>query len=565
MNRDCAIPYVKPTLLFTALLFAASLQAQTPAIAAGGVFNTASYVPTGLPSAAIAQGSLFVVFGSNMGPSALTSAPALPLGTTLAGTSLSVTVNGTTTKPYMVYTSAGQVGAVLPSNTPAGTGTITVTYNGATSATQPITVAVSSVGIFTVNQAGTGPGIITTTKYAVNTLTTAATAGDVDIIWATGLGPVGPSGSEAAGTGTLASMPATFKVYVGGVSASIVGAARSSSPGLDQIAFTVPSGVSGCHVPVVVQTNNTVSNFVTMAIGTGGVCSDPVNTGLTTTLLQQLQQKGTVSFGAIGLSRIGSPGLSIMGFSTPGTTTDSASASFLRYTFQQYTAATGGINVSTYGACSVYFYTGQTATIADPIQPVGLDAGPAITITGPSGTKTLTAAANSPGVYAASLGGVNGVPLFLNPGNYMITGPGGKDVGPISTNVTLPPALTWTNASAISTVNRAQGQLITWTGGDPSGTVQISGTNALATNNGATIIAAGFECTAQDSAGQFTIPAAVLLSMPASSTGSITSGSFSLGTLGVSAVSAAKPFTATGLDFGYLVASSGTGQSVTYQ
>jgi uncharacterized protein (TIGR03437 family) len=506
-----------------------------------------------------------VIFGSNMGPGSLAAA-SLPYPTSLSGTSLSVTVNGTTTKPYVVYTSAGQVGGLLPSNTPVGTGTITVTFNGTTSAPQPITVAPYSVGIFTVNQAGTGPGIITTANYAVNTLTTAASAGDADILWVTGLGPAGSSGSEAAGTAPLAALPSTFQVYVGGVAAKIYGAARSAYPGLDQIVFYVPSGVSGCHVPVVIQTGNTISNFVTMAIGTGGVCSDPVGTGLTSTQLTQLQQKGTVSLGSIGLFRSASPAMTIAGITLPGSTTDEGSAVFERYTFQQYTAATGGINVTTYGACSVYFYTGQTATLADPVTPVGLDAGPSITVTGPSGVKTLTPLASSTGLYTATLGGVSNAPLFLTPGNYLITGPGGKDVGPINTNITLPPALTWTNAASISTVNRSAGQLITWTGGDPSGTVAISGSNALVTNNGSSIVAAGFECTAQDSAGQFTIPPVVLLSMPASSSGALgTSSSFSLGSLSVEAVSAIKSFTATGLDFGYLTAGSASSQTVTYK
>jgi uncharacterized protein (TIGR03437 family) len=363
------------------------MQAQ-PSISAGGVYNVASYVPTGLPGAAIAQGSLFVVFGKNMGPVALAVAPS-PLPTTLSGTSLSVTINGAKITPYMYYTSAGQLGALMPSNTPAGTGTITVTYNGTTSTTQPVTVVASSVGIFTLNQAGSGPGIITNPAYAVNSLTSASAPGDAVIVWATGMGAVSAAGNEAAGTAALASIPGTFKVFVGGASATIYDAARSAYPGLDQIVFYVPAGVTGCHVPVVIQTGNIISNFVTMSIGTGGVCSDPVGTGLTPTQLTQLQQKGTVAFGSIGLNRTLTPGasFSIPGappITTPSSTIDSGSAVFERYTFQQYTAATG-VNVTTFGACSVYFYTGSTTSFTDPIQPVGLDAGTAITVTGPSG------------------------------------------------------------------------------------------------------------------------------------------------------------------------------------
>lgn len=542
-------------LKLTCALFlaAGALQAQTPAISAGGVFNTASYAPAGLPGAAIAQGSLFVIFGKNMGPVAL-AVGSLPYTTSLSGTSISVTVNGTTTNPYVVYTSAGQVSALLPSNTPVGTGTITITYSGATSATQPITVAASSVGVFTVNQAGSGPGIITTANYVVNSLTSAATAGDANILWATGLGPVGPSGSEAAGTATLAALPTTFQVYVGGVAAKIYGAARSAYPGLDQIVFFVPSGVSGCHVPVVVQTGVTVSNFVTMAIGTGGVCSDPVGTGLTSTQLTQLQKQGTVSQGYLNLSHSVTAGLTIGPISLPGTTSDGGTAVFDRYTFQQYTAATGGVNVTTFGACSVYFATG-TGGPTDPTTPTPLDAGSAITVTGPNGMKTLTTIPQAPGIYSGTLGSATSP--YLVAGNYTITGPGGKDVGPFSTNITLPPTLTWTNAASISNVIRANGQLITWTGGDPSGSIQISGYSALI--SGTSEVVAGFECTVPDTPGQFTIPAPVLLALPAGTAGT-PSGSLSVG-----AVTATKNFTATGLDLGYLSAISSSSQTVTYQ
>jgi hypothetical protein len=94
----------------------------------------------------------------------------------------------------------------------------------------------------------------------------------------------------------------------------------------------------------------------------------------------------------------------------------------------------------------------------------------------------------------------------------------------------------------------------------------ISGSNALATNNGSSIVAAAFVCVAPDSAGQFTIPPVVLLSMPQSSAGAIgTSSSFSIGSLGVGAASAVKSFTASGLDFAYLTSFSSSSQTVTYQ
>jgi uncharacterized protein (TIGR03437 family) len=80
--------------MLAGVLLAANLEAAA-AISSGGVFNAASYAYAGLPNAAIAQGSLFVVFGSAMGPATL-QAGSYPLPTSLSGTSLSVTVAGTT-------------------------------------------------------------------------------------------------------------------------------------------------------------------------------------------------------------------------------------------------------------------------------------------------------------------------------------------------------------------------------------------------------------------------------------------------------------------------------------
>ena len=110
MNRNV------PLLGF--LMLGTALYAQQPTVAS--VVNAGSYAVAGLPNAPVAQGSLFILFGTNMGPAALQGAASFPLPTTLAGTSTSITVNGTTTQGIMIYTLAGQVAAVLPSKTPWG-------------------------------------------------------------------------------------------------------------------------------------------------------------------------------------------------------------------------------------------------------------------------------------------------------------------------------------------------------------------------------------------------------------------------------------------------------------
>lgn len=148
-------------LLASTLLFSAPAFAQ-PAIAGLGVRNGASYALPGLPSSSIAQGSIFVIFGQRLGPEQKVDVDRFPLPTAngLAGTSIQVTVAGTSVDAIMLYTLSTQVSAVLPSNTPIGTGTVTVTYNGQRSAPAPITVTRSSVGLFVFNMAGSGPAIL---------------------------------------------------------------------------------------------------------------------------------------------------------------------------------------------------------------------------------------------------------------------------------------------------------------------------------------------------------------------------------------------------------------------
>ena len=190
---------LKQSLMFCLLFAVAPCLSAAPNIAS--VSNAASNISPGLPNAPIAQGAIFVVYGSGLGPANITFASTAFQSTTVSGTSVSVTVSGTTVAAPLYYTSATQVAALLPSNTPTGNGTITVTYNNQPSNSAPITVVTRNLGIFTVDSSGGGPGIVTYADYSLvsptkaancggpNTTCGAANPGDTLILWATGFGP----------------------------------------------------------------------------------------------------------------------------------------------------------------------------------------------------------------------------------------------------------------------------------------------------------------------------------------------------------------------------------------
>ncbi|MDQ2901308.1 MAG: hypothetical protein M3Y07_16150, partial [Acidobacteriota bacterium] len=513
-------------LLLLAAAFPAA--AQLPVVTAGGVRNSASYAAPGLPNSAIAQGSIFSVFGNNLGPDTAEFGFDYPLPTLTPGgkVSVAVTVNGTTTQAIILYSGKAQINAVLPSNTPIGSGTLAVTVNGQTGAAAPIEVTGGDFGIYTVNSAGSGPGIVTYADYSLVTVNKSANPGEALILWGTGLGPV--SGSEANGAlpGDQPGLPA--EVYVGGTQASLLYRGRSGCcAGLDQIVFTVPAGAEGCAVPIAVRTGDKVSNFATMSVAASGrTCTDAA-TGLATADFLKFLSNPSFTSGFINLAR-----------TTSATgVTDSGTAAFQRLTAGSFSP--GLFNGVSFGGCTV-----TTSTVPGAI---GLDAGSAITIGGPGGTRTLTPGATAgKGFYAnAKLG--DGTPgNFLDPGPYTVSSPGGIDVGSFSARPTVPAPLVWTNRSAIDTVNPSAGQPITWSGGDPATYVSIDGSGSNSTAG------ASFHCQARVSDGGFTIPPIVLLSLPSGA------GSLSVGT------STATTFQTPGLDLGVATSSTISSKNVTY-
>ncbi len=541
--------------VLTLVILAASLaRAQTPAVAA--VVNSGSYAPSPLPNSGVAPGSLVVIFGSNMGPASLTFAAGYPWPTSLSGTSFQVTVSGQTVNLPVYYTSATQAAGLLPSNTPVGAGTITVTYQGTTSATAPITVVQNNVGIYAWNQAGTGAGIVTFPDYSLVTPARdanaggpytnggAANAGDTLILWTTGLGPV--SGNETAGPlpGDMINLP--VKVWVGGVAAAVTYRGRSGCcVGEDQIVFVVPAGPAGCAVPLVVQINNNVSNTVGLPIGAGSRTCTP-NTSLTSSQIEQLNSKGQVSAGSLILARS-----IVVNSSGAAQKSDIGSAGFSRLTLTNPSLIETYADRPPFGSCTVTPLL-NLAPISG-LAPKSLDAGASLTVAGPSGSRTLNRIANGGAISYSALLGDTSAGNFLDAGTYTITGPGGQDVGVFSASIKLPATFNWTNQSSISSVNRAQGQVINWTGGDPNGYVVMVGSSSVQSGNNQ--VAAIFSCFARTSDSTFTIPPLVLLDLPASSSG----------TLIVTSYAAPVPFTASGLDFGNAYATFQTQISPSFQ
>ena len=512
-----------------------------PAIAANGVRNSASYALPPLPNSGIAQGSIFVVFGSNLGPSKIVQVSSYPLPSSqgLSGTSIQVTINGASVYAIMLYTLATQLAAVLPSDTPVGTGTLTVTYNGQTSAPAPITVVGGSFGIFSVNQAGTGQGVFQNVNSATdrpfNSQGKSAQPGQVIILWGTGLGPV--SGNEAAGP-LPGDMPKlNVHVFVGGVEAAIQYRGRSGCcTGDDQIVFTVPAGVTGCGVPVYVQIDNVISNFVTMAIGPSpGACPDQY--GLSGSLLQTVEKNGALRNAVLAVESIKNE------LPTRSYRNDNLSASFMSTPL----ASLGFYSPLLPGTCTVTQFPGGPY----PPAATGLDAG-TVSVATPVGSYPLPAVPGYTGTYGLTFEPSSPVsnPELINngtvltPGTITFTFTGGAKVGPGSGSIDVPLTFVWTNDAAVTSINRSQALTLTWSGATSGGIVYVFIQSPVTSSIGAEL-----SCAADATLGTLTIPADFLSALPPS--GADANGN-PLGSFNINETVMTGTFTASGIDLGQL-------------
>ena len=271
-----------------------------PAITAV-VENAASNIPPGLPNSGIAQGAMFVVKGSNLGPTAVVQAASFPLLSVLGGASVAVTVGGTTVNAVMYYAQASQVAAILPSGTPVGNGTVSVQYNGQ-STSAPITVVENAIGIFTVNESGNGDAIaFVNSDGGLIVPTHAANPGDVVVFWGTGLGPVNFDEAKPAVDADMPDVP--LQVFIGGQKAEILFRGRNSCcSGIDTVYVKIPEGVDGCAVSVMMQIGTVssiaISNATTIAVAPSGrtcrrISPDPILGGT-----------GTHTFAGFALNRL---------------------------------------------------------------------------------------------------------------------------------------------------------------------------------------------------------------------------------------------------------------------
>lgn len=161
-------------------------------------------------------------------------------------------------------------------------------------------------------------------------------------------------------------------------------------------------------------------------------------------------------------------------------------------------------NFTSVGTCTVT--NGPISGNTSQARSKSLDAGSSLTLQGPAGQRVMQRYQN--GRYQVALG--SGYANASVPaGAYGISGTGGATVGPFTASLNIASSVTWTNKSAIATVDRSRPLTVTWSGGPTPGYLLIGGSVHTTGMNTA------FLCVEDSTRGTFTIPSFVLSALPA--------------------------------------------------
>jgi len=230
-----------------------------------GVVSAATFTGGG-----VSPGLLVTIFGSRIGPPTLTTAQVTPQGT-LASTIADTRVLFDGVAAPLVYTSAGQVSAIVPYDVSGRTTTsMQIEYRGTRSNAVSLRVVDTAPGLFTANSSGKGQGAILNEDSSFNSAATPAKPGSIVVLYGTGEGSTDPTGTNGLLANSVFPKPGQpVTVRIGGKSAEVLyaGAAPGLVAGVFQVNVRIPADVEAGAQPVVVQVGaNSSPADVTVAV-----------------------------------------------------------------------------------------------------------------------------------------------------------------------------------------------------------------------------------------------------------------------------------------------------------
>jgi uncharacterized protein (TIGR03437 family) len=384
------------TATFTISEAAGSGSASVPKFTAAGLLNSASFT-----GGSVAPGELVALFGSNLGPAALVNA-------SLAGGQFPTTLSGTQVlfggvAAPLLFTSAGQVNAVVPYEVAGNTSTqVVVSYNGTASAPVTVPVAATVPGLFTATATGTGQGAISNADGTANSAANPASPGEIVALYGTGAGLTNPAGVDGQldSSSVLNEQVLPVTAMIGGINATVIyaGDAPGLVDGMLQVNVVVPSGLQGTQ-PIVIKVGGVASSAgVTVALK--GTAAPP--SGTLTAIPNPLNVCSTTATANVTLT-----------WSTANVTSVKVVVGSLTGAVVATSGASGSATVSaTPGTTYILVDTssGGTPTAANVLSQVTLQQG--VCATPPTITTASLPGGTVGTAYSASLSAAGGAPPY---------------------------------------------------------------------------------------------------------------------------------------------------------
>jgi uncharacterized protein (TIGR03437 family) len=224
---------------------------------------TSAFTAAGDNKVLVAPGGLISIYGTNLAKVAtdLSGWAGRVLPSALNGTS--VTIGGKNAP--LLYVGPGQINAQVPVDVPAGQQAVVVKSVVGAGTSFNVTVAATAPAIFF---SAAGAAVLKNVDFSVVSAANPAKAGDVILVYCTGLGAT--SASLATGTvvpsTTTANTSVPVTATIGGKPATVTYAMASPGfAGLYQVALTVPAGVTGSS-PIVLTQGTVNSNSASISV-----------------------------------------------------------------------------------------------------------------------------------------------------------------------------------------------------------------------------------------------------------------------------------------------------------
>ena len=273
-----------PVFVFALILFlfSATGSPAAPVIYQGGIVHAADN------GAQIPAGSIFSIYGTDLGPANPVIASTKPLPISLAGVSVLVTAGGQTIECPLFFVYSGQINAQMPFGLDGEEVDVQVRGPSGDSDPTRITVWTRKPALFTKSMDGNGEAIVLHADFSLVSEESPARPGEIVILYVSGLGPVSPAipagvpAGDGGGAGPLNVVTSEVELRVGGIGAQFYWAGIAPYfVGAYQVNFGIPENVPlGPNELVVIsedvwsQLNVTVFiGYPEQVVGTGSASS----------------------------------------------------------------------------------------------------------------------------------------------------------------------------------------------------------------------------------------------------------------------------------------------------